>query len=218
MTHIKTLTVTALAMGLAASPAAGQFTFGVNAGASLSDLTVSGVGINSQEGRRGILAGASLTLPVSGPLGLRLEGSYLQRGATFSLVQIGDVALSLDYVQVAALGRASLPLGGSRSSLYLLAGPVIAWETSCEVTITPVLQPIVQMGGCDEEALKTPTKNVDFAVSGGAGILLSLTGGMGLSLDVLYTHGLRSIYDGELGWTGHNRAVSVQAGLVFSVG
>ena len=207
-----------LLAGLAADPATGQVTLGVKAGASMSDLVVSGVGVNSQEGRNGFTGGASLTLPVPGPIALQLEASYLQKGATFSLLQLGDVDLWLDYVQVAALAKARLPIGGSRTSVYLLAGPAIAWEKSCDVTITLVLQPIIQMGNCEDEEVRTRTKNVDFAVSGGAGVLLGVTGGMGLSLDVLYTRGLRSIYDGELDWTGHNRAFSVQAGLVFRIG
>lgn len=218
MNRLRPFAFAALLAGLAAIPAAGQVDLGVKAGASLSDLVVSGVGVNSQEGRRGFVASAALTLPVTGPLALRLEGSYLQKGATFSLIQIGDVTLSLDYVQLAALGKASVPLGGSRSSLYLLAGPAIAWETGCDVTIVLVLQPVTQTGTCAGEELRTPTKPVDFAVSGGAGVLLSLTGTMGLSLEFLYTRGLRSIYDGELGWTGHNRAMTVEGGVTFRVG
>ena len=208
----------ALLAALAASPVTGQVTLFVHAGASLSDLAVSGVGVNGQEGRRGWTGGASLAVPGPGPFALQLEGSYLQKGATFSLVQLGDVELSLDYVQVAALARASFPLGGSRSSVYLLAGPAIARETGCHVTITLALQPITQMGDCDDEVVRTLTKTVDFAVSGGAGVLLAVTAGMGMSLEFRYTRGLRSMYDGELDWTGYNRAMVVRAGLAFSIG
>lgn len=218
MTRLRVLFFTALLTGLAALPTVGQVNLGVKAGVSLSDLVVSGVGINSQEGRQGFVASASLTVPVSGPLALRFEGSYLQKGATFSLIQIGDVSLSLDYVQLAALAEASVPLGGPRSTLYFLAGPAISRETSCNVTIVSPLQPVTLMGTCTEEALRTPTHAVDFAVSGGAGVQLSMTGRMGLSLEFLYTRGLRSIYAGELGWTGHNRAVTVEAGVTFPIG
>ena len=100
----------------------------------------------------------------------------------------------------------------------MLAGPVIAWETSCEATVTFVLEPIAETARCDDERLNTPSKAADFAVAGGAGAQLAVTGRMGLSLDVLYTCGLRSIYAGELDRTAHNRALTVQAGLVFPIG
>ena len=218
MIRHKVLLLTALLVGLATVPAAGQLKFGVKADASLSDLVLTGVEVNGQEERRGFVAGASLILPVSGPLGLQVEGSFVQKGATLSILQLGDVRYTLDYVQLAALGRASLPLGGSRSSLYLLAGLMIAWETSCEATVTFVLQPITETARCDDERLNTPSKAADFAVAGGAGGQLAVTGRMGLSLDVLYTYGLRSIYAGELDRTAHNRAIAAQAGLIFPIG
>ena len=218
MTRLRILSFAALLTGPATNPVAGQVDLDARVGVSLSDLEVSGVGINSQEGRRGIVASASLTLPVSGPFAVRFAGSYLQKGATFSLIQIGDVSLSLDYLQLAALARASLPLGVARGSLYLLAGPAIARETSCRVRIVSPLQPIIRSGTCTDEELRTPTKAVDFAVSGGAGVRLAVTGRVGLSLEFLYTRGLRSIYGGELGWTGHNRAMTLEAGVTFPAG
>lgn len=218
MTRLRILSFAALLTGVTTIPTAGQVDLDVKVGVSMSDLEVSGVGIDSQEGRRGVVASASLTLPVSGPFALRLEGSYLQKGATFSLIQIGEVSLSLDYVQLAALAKASIPLGGARSVLYFLAGPAIARETSCRVRIVPQLQPVTLEGTCTEERLRTPTKAVDFAVSGGAGIRLSVTARAGLSLEFLYARGLRSVYGGELGWTGHNRAMTLKAGLTFPVG
>lgn len=218
MTRFRIFSFAALLTGVTTIPTAGQVDLDVKVGVSMSDLEVSGVGINSQEGRRGVVAGASLTLPVSGPFALRFDGSYLQKGATFSLIQIGDVSLSLDYLQLAALVQASVPLGGARGSLYFLAGPAIARETSCRVRIVSALQPITQMGNCTGEELRTPTKAVDYAVSGGAGVRLAVTRRVGLSLEFLYTRGLRSIYAGELGWTGHNRAMTVEAGVTLPVG
>ena len=208
----------ALVTCLAAGPVTGQVNFGVKAGRSLSDLTVDGVGVYSQEGRRGISAGVMMTLPVSGALDLQLEGSYVPKGATFTLLQLGEVGLRLEYLQLSALAKAHVRFGGSRSSLYVLAGPTIARETSCEVTVVAVLQPITQVGSCDGEELYTPTKDLDFALTGGAGVLFAVTGRMGLTLDVLYAHGLRSIYGGELEWTGYTRSATIQAGLLFSAG
>ena len=123
MVRIRSPYFIALLAGFAASPAAGQVTLGVRAGASLSDLVVSGVGVNSQDGRRGFASGASLSLPVSGPFALRLEGSYVPKGATFTLVQLGDVGLRLDYVELSALARAGFQIGRSRGSPVPARGP-----------------------------------------------------------------------------------------------
>ena len=123
MTCFRALYLSALFAGLAASPAPGQVTVGVKAGASLSDLIFTGIEINDREARRGFVTGASLTVPVSGPLGLKFEGSFVQRGATLSLIQLGDVRYTIDYVQLSVLGRASHPLGGSRGSTPTGCGP-----------------------------------------------------------------------------------------------
>ena len=80
MVRHKVLLLTALLVGLATVPSAGQVKIGVKAGASLSDLVLTGVEVNGQEARRGFVAGASLILPVSGPLGLQVEGSFVQKG------------------------------------------------------------------------------------------------------------------------------------------
>ncbi len=218
LTRTRTLCLAALFAGLAANPSAGQISLGVKAGASLSDLVFGGIEINDRELRKGLVVGTALSLPVSGRLGLQLEGSFAQRGATLTFIQLGDVGYVLDYVQLSVLGRASLPLGSSRSSLFLLAGPVIAWETSCEATVTLVLSETTETATCDDERLNTPSKPVDYGVAGGAGVQLALAEAMHLSLDLLYTHGVRSIYAGELDRTSHNRATSVQAGLVFPIG
>ena len=176
MTRLRALFLGALITGTTAGPAAGQITLGMSAGASLSDLVFTGIEIDEREPRRGIVAGASVTVPVSGPFALQIGGSLAQRGATITLAQLGDAQYELGYVQLSALGRASLPLGGSRSSLYLLAGPVFAWETGCEVTVTSVLLPGSEMTTCDDERLQTPSRPVDYALAGGAGARLAVTG------------------------------------------
>ena len=98
MTRIPTLCLGALFAGLAAGPAAGQMSLGVKAGASRSDLVFTGIEINDRELRTGLAVGTALTLPVSGRLGLQLEGSFAQKGATLTFIQLGDVSYALDYV------------------------------------------------------------------------------------------------------------------------
>lgn len=218
MTWRRALPVCAMAAGLAAGPASGQVTLGVSAGRSMSELVVTGARIQGEQSRKGLTAGAWLTLPLPGLLGLRLEASYVQRGATWSDPLLGDVSALVDYVQLSALGRVSVPVVASRVSLHLLAGPAVARETSCEVEVKYVLQPITLSGKCTDEETYNPTHAIDVGVVAGVGAQLAVTEGMGLSLELLYIYGLRSVYAGEFERTVHNRALTVQAGLVFPIG
>lgn len=181
-------------------------------------VRVTGLQILGQESRKGIAAGASATLALSGSLGLRLEGSYVQRGATWSDGKLGDVSARVDYAQLSALGSVSMPLAGSQISLHLLAGPAVARELSCEVKVEYALQPITLAGKCTDEETSNPTHAIDVGVVGGASVQVGLAGRTALSLEFLYTYGLRSIYAGELDRTVHNRAMTIQGGLVFPIG
>ncbi len=181
-------------------------------------VSLTGIEVLGEEPRKGLAAGASATLPLSRSLGLRLEGSYVQRGATWSDGKVGDVSALVDYVQLSALGRVSIPLVGSRISLHLLAGPAVAREMSCEVKVEYALQPITLAGKCTDEETYNPTHAIDVAVVAGAGVQVGLAGWTALSLDFLYGYGLRSIYAGELDRTVHNRAMTIQGGLVFPIG
>ena len=218
MTRLRTLPFCVLVAGVAAGPATGQVTLGVTAGWSSSMVRLTGLEILGEEPRKGIAAGISATLSLSQYLGLRLEGSYVQRGATWSDGKLGDVSALVDYAQLSALGRVSMPLVGSRISLHLLAGPAVAREMSCEVKVDYALQPITLAGKCTDEETYNPTHAIDVGVVGGAGAQLGLMGRTALSLDFLYTYGLRSIYAGDLDRTVHNRAMTVQGGLVFPIG
>ena len=88
----------------------------------------------------------------------------------------------------------------------------------CQVEVEYALQPITLAGKCTDEQTYNPTHATDVGVVGGAGAQLVVMGGTALSLDFLYSYGLRSIYAGELERTVHNRAMTVQAGLVFPIG
>lgn len=218
MTRHRTLALCTLVAGLGAGPAAGQVTLGVAVGWSSSTVTLTGIEILGEESRTGVAAGASATLRLSQSLGLRLEGSYVQRGATWSDGKLGDLSALVDYAQLSALGRISMPIAGSRISLHLLAGPAVAREMSCEVKVEFAIQPITLAGKCTDEETYNPTHAIDFGVVGGGGMQVGVAGRTALSLDFLYTYGLRSIYAGELDRTAHNRAMTVQGGLVFRIG
>lgn len=218
MSRPRILPVCALAAALSAGPATGQAAVGVHGGLSIARLALTGIEIQGERARRGMAAGASLTLPVSGRLGVRLEASFLQKGASWTDLKLGDVTAFVDYLQLAALGQVTLPLPTRRVSLHLLAGPAVARETGCEVKVEYALQPITLEGACTDEQTYNPTKPTDFSLVGGAGVQLEVARGVGVSLDFLYSHGLRSVYGGDLERSVHHRGVTLRAGLVLPVG
>ena len=209
-----------LAAALFADPATSQVAIGVHGGMSVPRLKLSGIDVRGEQPRTGPTAGASVTLPVRESLAVRLDVSFLRKGASWADQKLGDVTARVDYVQLTSLGKVSFPLYAPRVSLHLLAGAAVARETGCEVKVEYALHPITLEGECsDEEApVHIPTRATDFSLVGGAGVHLSATGGVAVSLDLLYSRGLRSMSAGERDWTVHHRGMRFQAGLAFSSG
>ena len=204
--------------GFAAAPATGQTTLAFKAGAGMSRIAFIGVEFAEGKPRAGRTVGASLTVPVSSRLGIELWGAFTQRGATITIFQVGEISYRLNYVQLSALGKATVPGEAERVSLHLFAGPAVGLETSCEGTFTSALLPTASVEECDGDRLNTPSTSLDFGVVGGVGIHFALADWVGFSLDLLYTLGLRSTYDGELDRASKNRDITVQAGLVLPIG
>ncbi len=209
----------ALFLLLAITPASAQVTLGLRAGASASTIALTDFYIDSQESRRGIQLGLSAAVPVSGMVSVALGADYLQRGSTATLLQLGDIEHTSEYLQFSALGSVSVPLAGSPLSLQLLAGPAAAWELSCERRTEFAVQPVTLLTDCDDPMSATSTRALDVGLLGGLGARLSPAGRtVALSLEVIYSHGLRSILESERDTTAKNRAMTVQAGLDFSIG
>ena len=218
MNGLKSFMLPALLVLHATTPLAGQVTLAFKAGAGMSRIAFTGVELNEVEPRSGMTVGASLTVPVAPRIGIEFWGAFTQRGATVTISQLGELSYRLNYVQLSALGRATVPVNAERVSVHLFAGPAVGLETSCTGTFTSALQPIELADECDSDQLNTPSTSLDFGVVGGAGTHFALADRVGLSLDFLYTLGLRSTYAGELDRTARNRDMTVQAGLVLPIG
>lgn len=201
-------------LGAAAPPLAAQVALGVRAGTSLSEFAVTGVVIEEEEPRRGIVLGLTAALPVNARLGVEFGVSYVQRGSTSTLANV-NVDFWPNYLRASMLGTASAPVFGETLAVRLLTGPALAMETSCKQETRFVLQPIVVLLECDDPESNPKTTTFDFGLLGGAGVRFSPTGRVSVTLDLLYSHGLRSILDTELAQTAENRAFTLQAGLDF---
>jgi len=203
---------------LASPSAAAQVTLGIGVGASSSELIVTGLAVDSQEPRRGPALSLSVAVPLSERVGIEFGAGYIRRGPTSTLLQLGDVAYRIQYLQFSALGKASAPVIGRRLSVHLLAGPALRLETSCEREARLVLQPVTFLVECDAPEADSRTAAVDYAVLGGVGARLATTSRLGFRLDFIYSRGLRSFFENETETTAKNRALTLQAGLDFRIG
>ena len=203
-------------IGLAAPSLTAQVALGVRAGASLSEFVVTGVVIEAEERRRGIMLGLTAAVPLHTRFGVEFGVSYVQRGSNSTLASV-NVDFWPNYLQASMLGTASAPVFGETLALRLLAGPALGRETSCKQETRFLLQPIVVLLECDDPESNPKTTTYDFGLVGGAGVRFSPAGRISLTLDLLYSHGLRSILDTELAQTAENRAFTLQAGLDFPI-
>lgn len=204
-------------LGLAAPAVNAQVALGIRAGTSLSDFVVTGVVIEEEEPRRGITLGMTAAVPINTRLGVEFGVSYVQRGSTSTLANV-NVDFWPNYLRASMLGTASAPVFGETLAVRLLAGPALAMETSCQQETRFLLQPVVVLLECDDPESNPKTTTFDFGLLGGAGVRFAPAGRVGLTLDLLYSHGLRSILDTELAQTARNRAFTLQAGLDFLIG
>ena len=192
-----------------ASSVAGQTTVGVHAGltrARLADLEA----LAEQGSRSGVRLGVSATVPVSGSLGLRFAGSYVQAGGGPRIPQ-----LELDYFRLSALAKLGLTQESGSRGAYLLLGPYWGLRTACSASVAG--EGVSFSADCDETDISLST--TDFGVSGGAGLEVGVTSRMGVTLEFLYDLGLQGLGGSipGLGGSKTTRIFSILAGLVFSL-
>ena len=131
-------------------PIFGQSTLKLAIRGGLSRTTLSGDLAEEEEGelnsRNGLIVGATATVPIADRFGLQLGGAYVQKGVRvlfdsddsdddFFDFGILNTTLKLDYIEVSALGKVVIPLGNSKASMHLLAGPAMAFNTKSEINL-----------------------------------------------------------------------------------
>lgn len=205
----------AVALGVA-SPLSAQVELALRGGITLAGLAGDADLTGFDESRRGLVAGASLTLPVGQRFGIRIGGGFAQKGATGSamLEEVGDAEATteLDYVEGSVLFEATIS-GDGPVSLHFLAGPTAGYQLECKIVAT--IRHITATSECDQRG-QPDLATWDFGVAGGAGLEVGLFAGLRLGAEVLYTLGLSRLTDdpGVL----RNRALLLQAGLVVPLG
>jgi hypothetical protein len=174
--RVRTLFVSAgIALALHGTLAA-QAEFGLKAGASFGNISNKGLLPGNLKTRIGAAGGLFLGYRAK-IIGFGIEALYAQRGAK-SDESIGDQSTHLDYVDIPAYLKVTIPTPGVRPFIY--AGPQISFEAKCRTANNTANCP-------DNDG----RKKTDYAGVIGAG--LRLGGSMGLTLEGRYVYGLQDL-------------------------
>ena len=234
----------ALVVPLPTFPASAQTTLSLTGGINFTSVaTETGLAANYDAAKRPF-TGVAATVPIAGPFQIRLGTSFSQKGNFYALDQIVpddpdyptfgtvepylDLHLRMGYVEFTALAGLASPVSGGPVTVQVLAGPAIGLLASCKAKGTEYEggRPSRTMTvSCPDEA---QIATLDLGLAGGAGLNVELTDRLGVTADVLYTHGLRDAGDvwvgsdpGEINserdLSARHRTLTLSAGLTYTV-
>ena len=228
MIRIRTVSLQLVFVLLGATSLSGQASVDLRAGVTNGTVAAGGLDEFDQEPRTSYTVGLSVTVPLREHFGLRLGLAYTGKGTTYGMSRSavtpiedprqGTLTYRRDYIEVSAMARAMLPIGGRRASLYALLGPALAFSRKCSVDYRVTTGPNTSWGSrwsqCD---LPLDLDNrihlgegADFGAIGGIGADVELWD-MRFSLEALYNLGLTS--DTNVGEAVRNRVRTVQFGF-----
>ncbi len=191
-------------------------TIGVKGGVNVADLSIDEDGTDVEtDTKSGIVGGVWAQFGISDIFAIRPEGLFSQKG-TKSDIDGLQFEAEIDYIEVPVLLVARVPTGGSVRP-YALAGPVISFETTCEIEIEGLGGEVSE--DCETFDPEDPilTKGTDFGVAFGGGVEIE-TGKLVWLADGRYTLGLTDINDTEAAPESYkNRAWSFTAGVGIRV-
>ena len=213
---------------LGATSLSGQASVGLRAGVTKGTVAAGGLDAFDQEPRTSFTVGLSVTVPLREHFGLRLGLAYTGKGTTYGMSwsavtpiedpRQGTLTYRRDYIEVSAMARAMLPIGGWRASLYALLGPALAFSRKCSVDFRVTTGPRESWGSrwsqCDLPLDRDNRihlgEGADFGAIGGIGADVELWD-MRFSMEALYNVGLTSDTHGDE--AVRNRVRTVQFGL-----
>lgn len=183
--------------------------------------------------RTGFSFGGIVYLALSSNIGLQFEPSYTQKGSklevkwmTYESDIIMEQTLKVNYIDIPILFKASFGQGNTKP--YILAGANISFKTgNAVVDIDKVTidgeedensQQLIRML---EDELEIATKNTDFGVNLGVGILFQI-GTNQFFLEGQYNIGLKDIVDAEDEDDAEaeikNKGIQIKVGILFPLG
>jgi hypothetical protein len=202
----------------AANPAPANAQFGLDGGLSLGDLV--GAGVERADTRQGLTGGGAWSLFSLGPIEVRPELHYVQKGADLVSLAGGTPGaipeFGLDYVEVPLLARVGfgLPFGGDRLGIYGAGGPAFAWRINCSIRAAGdgsagLSDDCALPGG---GGLDDAVRSADQGLVLGGGLLLDVGELGGLSLNVRMIEGLARLSGDASNPEVRNRAVTFTLG------
>jgi hypothetical protein len=183
---------------------------GVKGGLNFSDLNIDDDSEEIEtESKSGLVLGVFADIGLGDMFSVRPEGLYSEKG--FELAG-GDAELSLNYIEVPVLLVAKF--GDSDIRPLVFAGPVIGFESKCEISGSE--GGVTVEADCDADPDDPiETESTDFGAAIGGGIEYD-AGSFTLLLDGRYTLGLRDVDAGSS--SSKNRAWSFMAGAGIDIG
>ena len=206
----------AVSIAFVGRAAAQEIVVGVKGGGNVSDLRIEESGTSvASDTESGFAGGLFVQAGLGEIFAIRPEVFFSQKGASSSDEGLFYRA-SLDYVEVPVLVVARMPLGG-RIRPYALAGPVLSFETGCEIEIEGLNGPVASPCESFDEEDPFLTKGTDFGLSLGGGVEM-MARRVVVMLDGRYTFGLTDINDIESAAESYrNRAWSFSVGVGLPV-
>lgn len=220
---------------LAATPLAAQTTIGLRGGIGTATLSrdVPRLERGEEGSRFGVVSGIDVGIPLSGTVDLRVGVGLAQKGGGADpppWLAAGrafiDATAELDYVQLSALFRASADAERGLLTFGVLAGPYVALNHSCDISVKTHVPPAGSgqyrffpafpsraEASCVDYA-GTDFRSTDYGLAAGTGVEIELYDSLSLAFDLIYAIGLSRIDDDGT----RSRHLSVQGGLVLAVG
>ncbi len=159
---------------------------GVNiANFSGNDATINGQSLDSKFGFGG---GIFALFQFGNIIGVQPEIYYTMKGASTTINNV-DVTFNFDYVEVALLLKAIIPVEGANVRPAIFVGPVLGFNSTAEVEGE-------DNGQSATEDLSEFVQDTDFGLAFGGGIGF-LVGGHELGVDIRYILGLKSWDDSD---------------------
>ena len=210
---------------LFATAANAQVKVGVIGGLNFANITHKELGAQSVKGDTKFGIGAIADICLFDNFELRLEPMYITKGAvaTSSEVNPVDFNIKFSYLELPVLLKYSF---GDMINPYLVAGPVLSYNTSSEMETT--VNQVSFIGDVSDI-----TKSLEYSVTFGGGVTLALEG-ISVFIEGRYTLGLNDVIsEGEYVLNGggitisepvpdevemKNKGLQVLAGFIIPLG
>ena len=171
---------------LVAVPLQAQTTIGVKGGINVANVDTNVEDISDLiDSKTGFVGGGFVTLGLGSLFALQPELLYSQKG--FQVDEFGEtVKLNTNYIEIPVLLKAQFKLAMLRPAVY--AGPVVSFETGCDVSVADISV------NCDEGGDFDERKKNEWGAVFGANLDFFL-GPVTLILDGRYQLGLTNLND-----------------------